>query len=72
MAREIVFKSQKVICEIAREKSVLRLQYGQWNDNEPSYDLRTWYTDRDGKEKCGKGLTLSANELATLVSKLSK
>jgi len=31
-----------------------------WNDREPKYDLRDWSPDR---EKMGKGVTLSAEEL---------
>jgi hypothetical protein len=34
-----------------------------WNDREPKYDLRDWSADR---ERRGKGLTLSADELLAL------
>ncbi len=34
-----------------------------WNDREPVYDLRTW---SPGKERMGKGITLSAEEAAAL------
>ena len=34
-----------------------------WNDREPKYDLRDWSADR---EKMGKGVTLSAEELSAL------
>lgn len=34
-----------------------------WNDREPKYDLRDWSPDR---EKMGKGVTLSKEELAAL------
>jgi hypothetical protein len=34
-----------------------------WNDREPKYDLRDWSPDR---EKMGKGVTLSRDELSTL------
>ena len=64
---EITFSSKKLICEVSRsEKTTLRLQYGQWGDNELCYDLRTWYVDKDGNEKCGKGITLSTSELALI------
>ena len=34
-----------------------------WNDREPKYDLRDWSPDR---EKMGKGVTLSKEELLAL------
>lgn len=34
-----------------------------WNDREPKYDLRDWSPDH---QKMGKGVTLSADELAAL------
>ncbi|MBQ3256663.1 MAG: hypothetical protein IJN11_04420 [Oscillospiraceae bacterium] len=34
-----------------------------WNDREPKYDLRDWSPDHS---KMGKGLTMTADELAAL------
>jgi hypothetical protein len=34
-----------------------------WNDREPKYDLRDWSAER---EKMGKGITLSEEELSAL------
>jgi len=34
-----------------------------WNDREPKYDIREWAPNH---EKMGKGITLSADELAAL------
>lgn len=34
-----------------------------WNDNNPKYDLRDWAPNR---EKMGKGITLSTEELTKL------
>ena len=34
-----------------------------WNDREPVYDIRAWNADHS---KCGKGVTLTAGELAAL------
>jgi hypothetical protein len=45
----------------------LRLRYMQWNDRDPVYDLRPWKTDDSGKEICGKGITLSGEELEALI-----
>lgn len=38
-----------------------------WNDRDPKYDIRDW---SPGREKMGKGVTLSADEVATLKSLL--
>ena len=37
-----------------------------WGDGEPKYDLRPWGVNEDGTEKCGKGITLDAEELQSL------
>ena len=34
-----------------------------WNDREPKYDIREWAPEH---EKMGKGVTLTADEVATL------
>lgn len=44
----------------------LRLRFMSWNDREPRYDIRPWYKDEDGKEKCAKGVSLSGEELIEL------
>ena len=41
--------------------SQLKLQYGQWFDNEPVYDLRPWKGDTSFR-----GITLTGEELETL------
>ena len=38
-----------------------------WNDREPVYDLRTWSPDHS---RMGKGITLTAAELAALAELL--
>ncbi len=40
-----------------------------WNDREPKYDLRDWSPDR---EKMGKGVTLSKEELLVLKELLNQ
>ena len=44
----------------------LKLQYMQWNDRDPVYDLRPWKVNDQGEEICGKGITLSGEELEAL------
>lgn len=44
----------------------LRLRFMSWNGKEARYDLRTWKTDENGEEKCGKGISLTGEELEAL------
>ena len=47
----------------------LKLRYISWNGRDPKYDLRTWKEDEEG-EKCGKGITLTGEELEELLKLL--
>ena len=40
-----------------------------WNGREPKYDIRSFSPNR---EKCGKGITLNADEAAALLKALQK
>lgn len=40
-----------------------------WNDREPKYDIRDWAPN---KEKMGKGITLTKDELISLRDALNK
>ena len=40
-----------------------------WNGKEPKYDVRSFSPNR---EKCGKGITLNADEAAALLEALQK
>lgn len=40
-----------------------------WNDREPKYDLRDWSID---KQKMGKGITLSKDEIIALRKTLNE
>lgn len=44
----------------------LRLRLVSWNGNEAKYDIRPWKDDPDRGEICGKGITLSGEELEAL------
>ena len=44
----------------------LELRYMSWNGRDPVYDLRPWKVDDTGNEICGKGITLSGEELESL------
>ena len=65
---DITYEVKKVIGVISEGKSSKReLRLISWNGREPKYDIRDWWTDKDGNEKMGKGITLTAEELAKLV-----
>lgn len=50
----------------------LELRYISWNDRPPKYDLRTWKTDENGNEICGKGITMTGEELEALGDLINK
>lgn len=43
-----------------------RLRLISWNDREPKYDIRTWWEDENGEEKCGKGISLTGEQVEKL------
>lgn len=49
----------------------LELRYMSWNGKEPKYDIRAWKETEDG-EVCGKGLSLSGEELEILGDYINK
>ena len=64
--------------EIVKENAVLstgdsgytkEINLISWNGKEPKYDIRSFSPNR---EKCGKGITLNADEAAALLKALQK
>lgn len=49
----------------------IELRLISWNGNEPKYDLRPWKDTEEG-EKCGKGITLSGEEMENLLAILTE
>lgn len=49
-----------------------RLRLIKWNDREEKYDIRPWSVDENGNEKCGKGITLTGEEMQNLLDILQK
>lgn len=45
------------------------LNFVQWGDNQPNFDLRTWSPDH---KKMGKGITLTHEEVVTLTQVFAK
>ena len=65
--------NRKIVYEITEEIAVLsesdkgwtkELNLISWNGKAPQYDIRNWGPDR---EKVGKGITLTAEELGALI-----
>lgn len=44
----------------------LQLNLISWNGADPKYDLRNWYTDKEGNEKFAKGITMTEDEVKEL------
>ena len=49
----------------------LKLRYISWNGNPPKYDLHWWSMENNG-ERCRKGLTLTGDELESLLKILKE
>lgn len=52
------------------DKTELRVV--SWCGREAKIDVRNWTTDKDGNEKCGKGISLTNDEAKKLVDLLSE
>lgn len=66
---EVSYEVTNTIGEIGGNKWVKVIS---WNGNPAKIDVRSWVTDKDGNEKCGKGICLSNEEAKELVNLLSK
>lgn len=56
------------VCE--DENYELRIRLVSWNGRPAKYDIRRWH--KTDPEKCGKGLTLSGEEIEALTDALSE
>ena len=67
MTKEIKYEVIKRIGALDSDSTMPKeLRIISWNGNPEKYDLRSWRTDKDGNEVCGKGLTMVYEELASL------
>lgn len=66
--KEINYKVIEECGTVATRKGgyELKLRYMSWNGRGPVYDLRPWKIDDAGEEICGKGITVSGEELESL------
>lgn len=70
MAKEFVLNTVKKLGVIREnDKSTIELRITEVNGEE-RYDIRPWY-EKDGEEKCGKGIRLTEDEMNTLVEIIS-
>lgn len=68
--REIQYEIVKEIAVLSTGDSgyTKEINLISWNGKEPKYDIRSFSPNR---EKCGKGITLNADEAAALLKALS-
>lgn len=69
--REIQYEIVKEIAVLSTGDSgyTKEINLISWNEKEPKYDIRSFSPNR---EKCGKGITLNADEAAALLKALQK
>ena len=69
--REIQYEIVKEIAVLSTGDSGFTKEINliSWNGKEPKYDIRSFSPNR---EKCGKGITLNADEAAALLKALQK
>ncbi len=67
---EITYDVKKKIGKLG-EDSNKELRIVSWNDREAKLDIRSW-TEKDGKERCGKGIGLTVDEAKALVDLLNE
>ena len=69
--REIQYEIVKEIAVLSTGDSgyTKEINLISWNRKEPKYDIRSFSPNR---EKCGKGITLNADEAAALLKALQK
>ena len=60
---EITMEITKKIGKVGEK---MQLNMISWNGAAPKYDLRNWYTDKNGVEKYAKGITMTHEELMEL------
>ena len=69
--KEIQYEIVKEIAVLSMSDSgyTKEINLISWNGKEPKYDIRSFSPDR---EKCGKGITLTADEAAALLKALQE
>ena len=67
-----------ITCEIVESIAVLsenekgytkEINLVSWNGSDPKYDIRNWHP---GRERCGKGITLTEEETCALMDAMKE
>ncbi len=71
MPKEITYEIKETVAVLSTSASGWHKELNliSWNGGEPKYDIREWAPDH---EKIGKGVTLTEEEAAILVTVLKK
>lgn len=70
---EVTFEVKEKLGVISQNGTVsTELRLVSWNGDEPKYDIRPWWEDDKGIEKCGKGLRLTLEDLKNLDAIIQK
>lgn len=70
MAKEFSYEIKKRIGSLG-ENSDKQLNIIAWNGRESKIDIRAFFTDKEGNERCGKGISLTNDEAKKLVDLLN-
>ena len=71
MAKEFSYEIKKRIGSLG-ENSDKQLNIISWNGRESKIDIRAFFTDKEGNEKMGKGVSLTNEEAKKLVDLLTE
>jgi len=69
--KSITFRIEMPIAVLSRNERgyTKEINLVSWNGSDPKYDIRNWHP---GREKCGKGITLSEEEVRALMDALKE
>lgn len=70
MAKEFTYEIKKRIGKLG-EDSKKQLNIISWNGKEAKIDIREFF-EKDGEERCGKGISLTNDEAKKLVELLTE
>ena len=67
--KSITFRIEMPIAVLSRNERgyTKEINLISWNGDDPKYDIRNWHP---GREKCGKGITLTKDEAIALMNAL--
>ena len=69
--KNIAFRMEMPIAVLSRNERgyTKEINLVSWNGSDPKYDIRNWHP---GREKCGKGITLTEEEAHALMDALKE